>query len=332
MSEDRMRRSERLHMLGYEPPDESDWETGLHPMDVLLRGERLPHIWCQGCGLGTALTTFISALQWLEKNEHWDLDQVVVVSGIGCTGRSSGCFKAPAFHTTHGRAIPFATGLKLAKPRLKVIVLSGDGDIAAIGGNHLIHAARRNIDLSVVCVNNCVYGMTGGQVAPTTQLGDITATSPYGNIEPPFNLVGLSAASGATFVARGTTARPRGLQRILREGIRHYRVREPAAIRDNCVAPRWGARAALVVGCLAGAHDGNASSARPAGSAAGPGRARLCRMAPGRTEAGSHRAVVRRLAGARRHHRAGRRPGAPVAGGDSHPAAGRTAAGPRSAS
>ncbi len=125
-----------------------------------------------------------------------------IVSGIGCTGRSSGCFKAPAFHTTHGRAIPFATGLKLANSNLKVIVLSGDGDLFAIGGNHFIHAARRNIEISVLCVNNNVYGMTGGQVAPTTHIGDITQTTPYGNTEPPFNLVSLAAAAGATYVAR----------------------------------------------------------------------------------------------------------------------------------
>ena len=108
-------------------------------MDDLLRGERLPHIWCQGCGLGTALTSFISSLKWLEKNKDWDLDKVAVVSGIGCTGRIAGYLRLDSFHTTHGRAIPFATGLKLANPDLKVIVLSGDGDIAGIGGNHFIH-------------------------------------------------------------------------------------------------------------------------------------------------------------------------------------------------
>lgn len=167
-----------------------------HPLEEMLNLNRF--VFCPGCLIGTVITSLADCL----KQKGLTARDYAVVSGIGCTGRSSGCFKAPAFHTTHGRAIPFATGLKLAKPRLKVIVLSGDGDIAAIGGNHLIHAARRNIDISVVCVNNSVYGMTGGQVAPTTQLDDITATSPYGNIEPPFNLVDLSAASGATFVAR----------------------------------------------------------------------------------------------------------------------------------
>ena len=167
-----------------------------HPLEAMLNLNRF--VFCPGCLIGTVITSLADCL----KQKGLTARDYAIVSGIGCTGRSSGCFKAPAFHTTHGRALPFATGLKLAKPRLKVIVLSGDGDIAAIGGNHLIHAARRNIDISVVCVNNCVYGMTGGQLAPTTQLGDITATSPYGNIEPPFNLVNLAAASGATFVAR----------------------------------------------------------------------------------------------------------------------------------
>ncbi len=175
--------------------DDSKIQNG-HPLEEMLNLNRF--VFCPGCLIGTVITSLADCL----KQKGLTTRDYAIVSGIGCTGRSSGCFKAPAFHTTHGRAIPFATGLKLAKPRLKVIVLSGDGDIAAIGGNHLIHAARRNIDISVVCVNNSVYGMTGGQAAPTTQLGDITTTSPHGNIEPPFNLVNLSAASGATFVAR----------------------------------------------------------------------------------------------------------------------------------
>ena len=167
-----------------------------HPLAGMLNLNRF--IFCPGCLIGTVITSLATCL----NEENLKARDYAIVSGIGCTGRSSGCFKAPAFHTTHGRAIPFATGLKLAKPEIKVFVLSGDGDIAAIGGNHLIHAARRNIDLTVVCVNNSVYGMTGGQAAPTTQFGDITTTTPYGNIEPPFNLVSLAAAAGATYVAR----------------------------------------------------------------------------------------------------------------------------------
>jgi 2-oxoglutarate/2-oxoacid ferredoxin oxidoreductase subunit beta len=221
MPEEEMHRSERLKILGYEPPDESDWVTGLHPMDELLRGERLPHIWCQGCGLGTALTTFIGALQWLEKNQGWDLDKVAVVSGIGCTGRIAGYVRLDSFHTTHGRALPFATGLKLANPELKVIVLSGDGDIAGIGGNHFIHAARRNLEITVVCVNNFNYGMTGGQVGSTTPHEARSVTTQYGNFEYPFNLPYLAAASGASFVARWTVLHARQLEWTLREALAH---------------------------------------------------------------------------------------------------------------
>ncbi len=221
MPEEEMGRSERLQLLGYEPPDKSDWVTGLHPMDVLLRGERLPHIWCQGCGLGTVLTTLISALQWLEANRGWDLDKVAVVSGIGCTGRIAGYIRLDSFHTTHGRAIPFATGLKLANPELKVLVLSGDGDIAGIGGNHFIHAARRNLDITVVCANNFNYGMTGGQVGPTTPHEARAVTTQYGNFEFPFNLPYLAAASGASFVARWTVLHARRLEWTLREAMEH---------------------------------------------------------------------------------------------------------------
>lgn len=219
--EEVMHRSERARLLGYEPPDEGDWVTGLHPMDEMLRGERLPHIWCQGCGLGTALTTFIGALQWLEKNQDWDLDKVAAVSGIGCTGRIAGYVRLDSFHTTHGRAIPFATGLKLANPELKVVVLSGDGDIAGIGGNHFIHAARRNLDITVVCVNNFNYGMTGGQVGPTTPHEARAVTAQYGNFEYPFNLPNLAAASGASFVARWTVLHARQLEWTLRRALAH---------------------------------------------------------------------------------------------------------------
>ena len=221
MPEEEMHRSELLKLLSYEPPDESDWVTGLHPMDQLLRGERLPHIWCQGCGLGTALTTFISTLQWLEKNQGWDLDKVAVVSGIGCTGRIAGYLRLDSFHTTHGRALPFATGLKLANPELKVIVISGDGDIAGIGGNHFIHAARRNLEMALICVNNFNYGMTGGQVGPTTPHDARAVTAQYGNFEYPFNLPYLAAASGASFVARWTVLHARRLAWTLREALVH---------------------------------------------------------------------------------------------------------------
>ena len=188
---------------------------GHHPMDDLLRTERLPHIWCPGCGLGTALTCFLSAL----RKSELDLDKVAVVSGIGCTGRVAGYVRLDSFHTTHGRAIPFATGLKLGNPDLKVVVFSGDGDLVTIGGNHFIHAARRNMDLTVICVNNFNYGMTGGQAGATTPIGSFTTTSPYGDYEYPFNVSALAAASGAVYVARWTVLHARRLERSMTEAL-----------------------------------------------------------------------------------------------------------------
>ena len=188
---------------------------GRHPMDDLLRTERLPHIWCSGCGLGTALTCFLSAL----RKSGLDLDKVAVVSGIGCTGRVAGYVRLDSFHTTHGRAIPFATGLKLGNPDLKVVVFSGDGDLVTIGGNHFIHAARRNMDMTVICVNNFNYGMTGGQVGATTPVDAVTTTSPYGNYEYPFNVSALAAASGAVYVARWTVLHARRLERSILEAL-----------------------------------------------------------------------------------------------------------------
>jgi 2-oxoglutarate ferredoxin oxidoreductase subunit beta len=186
-----------------------------HPMDRLLRRDRLPHIWCPGCGLGTALNCFLGAV----IQSKLDVDQIAIVSGIGCSGRVAGYVAMDSFHTTHGRAIPFATGLKLANPKLKVVVFSGDGDLIAIGGNHFIHAARRNMDLTVICVNNFIYGMTGGQLAPTTPTEARTSTSPYGNRDHPFNLAYLAAASGAAYVARWTTLHVRRLQRAIGEAL-----------------------------------------------------------------------------------------------------------------
>jgi 2-oxoglutarate ferredoxin oxidoreductase subunit beta len=186
-----------------------------HPMDEMLREDRLPHIWCPGCGLGIALNCFISAL----LKSDLDLDNVSVVSGIGCTGRVAGYVKLDSFHTTHGRAIPFATGLKLANPELSVIVFSGDGDLVTIGGNHFIHAARRNVDITVICVNNFNYGMTGGQAGATTPIDARTTTSPYGNFEYPFNVSALAAASGAVYVARWTVLHVRRLEAAMREAL-----------------------------------------------------------------------------------------------------------------
>jgi len=184
-----------------------------HPLDDIIRSDRMPHIWCPGCGIGIAMRCYAQAI--LESG--LPIRQHVVVSGIGCSGRVAGYMKLDSYHTTHGRAIAFATGLKLANPALMVTVFSGDGDLAAIGGNHLIHAARRNIDIKVICINNFNYGMTGGQLGPTTPHAARTTTSPYGNPELPFNLPYLLAAAGANYVSRWTTLHVRQVKRdILR--------------------------------------------------------------------------------------------------------------------
>jgi 2-oxoglutarate ferredoxin oxidoreductase subunit beta len=187
----------------------------MNPVETYLRTERLPHIWCPGCGIGTTVNCFANALD----TSDLDLDKVVVVSGIGCTGRVAGYTNLDSFHTTHGRAIPFATGLKLANPELKVVVYSGDGDLLAIGGNHFIHAARRNLDMTVILVNNFIYGMTGGQVAPTTPLSATASTTPYGNFEQPFNLPYLAESSGAVYVARWTSYHVRYVSKAIKEAL-----------------------------------------------------------------------------------------------------------------
>jgi len=186
-----------------------------HPMDELLRMDRMPHIWCPTCGLGTVVTALAMALD----KSGISLDDVAVVSVIGCTGRVAGYIKVDSFHTTHGRAIPFATGLHLANPKLKVIVVSGDGDLIAIGGNHFIHAARRNMDITVICVNNFIYAMTGGQVAPTTPLTANASTMPYGNFEPPFNIPYLADSCGASYVARWSSLHVRRMTTAFAEAL-----------------------------------------------------------------------------------------------------------------
>jgi len=186
-----------------------------HPLDDLIRTDRLPHIWCAGCGIGTVFSSCLTAI----KASELELNNISMVSGIGCSGRAAGYVKLDSFHTTHGRAIPFATGLKLGNPDLNVIVFSGDGDLFAIGGNHMIHAARRNMDITVICVNNLNYGMTGGQVAATTPHMAKSTTTPLGNPEDPFNLPLLAYASGATYVARWTMLHTRELTSSIQEAI-----------------------------------------------------------------------------------------------------------------
>lgn len=186
-----------------------------HPSDEYLKPGRIPHIWCSGCGIGIVLSAVIRGLQ----KSGIPRDETVIVSGIGCTARSAGYMNVDSYHTTHGRAIPFAVGVKLANPKLKVIVISGEGDLSAIGGNHLIHAARRNLNMDVICVNNFNYGMTGGQVAPSTPIGARTATTPYGNFEPAFNLPSLVAGAGAAYVARWTSMQPKLIERSVVEAL-----------------------------------------------------------------------------------------------------------------
>jgi 2-oxoglutarate ferredoxin oxidoreductase subunit beta len=185
------------------------------PMAEFLRMERMPHIWCPGCGIGTVVNSFAEAV----KKSGLDMDKIAVVSGIGCTGRVAGYVRFDSFHSTHGRAIPLATGLKLANPDLKVVVFSGDGDLFGIGGNHFIHAARRNMDIVVVCVNNFTYGMTGGQLTPTTPSTANASTTPYGNYEYPFSLPFLADASGATYVARWTSLHARNITSSMLEAL-----------------------------------------------------------------------------------------------------------------
>ena len=184
-----------------------------NPVEAFLRTDRIPHIWCPGCGIGTTVNCFARAL----LNSKKDLRKVALVSGIGCSGRVAGYVKLDSFHTTHGRAIPFATGLKLARPDIDVVVYSGDGDLFAIGGNHLIHAARRNINLKVICVNNLIYAMTGGQTGPATPEDAITAPAPFGTYEPAFNMPQLVEAAGASYVARWTTFHVKQLERSMTE-------------------------------------------------------------------------------------------------------------------
>ena len=181
-----------------------------------MRKSALPTIFCPGCGHGTLLNVFIRVMDDLRLG-----DRLGLVSGIGCSSWTPVFIEADVLHTLHGRAIAVATGLKLANPCLDVVVFTGDGDCLGIGGNHFIHGARRNIDLTVIMLDNNIYGMTGGQTAPTTPLGAATPTSPHGNPEPPFDACALAVSAGASHVARYTTAHPRGLFKAIKAGIMH---------------------------------------------------------------------------------------------------------------
>ena len=182
-----------------------------------IRERFFPHLWCPGCGHGTVLNALLRAVESLgiDKNE------IVMVSGIGCSSRISGYLDFHTLHTLHGRALAFATGVKLSRPELNLLVPMGDGDALAIGGNHFIHAARRNIDITALVLNNRIYGMTGGQYSPLSGAGAMATTAPYQNIDRAFDVVKVAESAGATFVARSTTYHARELERIIKKAIEH---------------------------------------------------------------------------------------------------------------
>jgi 2-oxoglutarate ferredoxin oxidoreductase subunit beta len=182
-----------------------------------IREQLFPHFLCPGCGHGIALRALLWAIDELEIPK----DRLAIVSGIGCSGRLGAYIDANTFHVTHGRPLAFATGLKLARPDLEVIVITGDGDCLAIGGNHLIHACRRNLNITCMMLNNEVYGMTGGQVSPTTSSNRFTTTTPHGNYEPVFDACALAEAAGASLVGREITLQTPGLKDVLKEGLAH---------------------------------------------------------------------------------------------------------------
>ena len=181
-----------------------------------LRTDKFPHFWCSGCGNGIVLCAIARAFEELDLT----LENTVVVTGIGCWGKADDYVRTNSFHGTHGRALAFATGIKLANPSLNVVVLMGDGDGITIGGNHFIHAARRNVDVTAILVNNFNYGMTGGQYSGTTPEERITTTSRYGHIEEGFDICAVAKAAGARYVARASTENPQQLKNLIRDGIK----------------------------------------------------------------------------------------------------------------
>jgi len=195
----------------------------------LRHDKKFPHVWCPGCGNGIILGSLIRAID----AHHLDKDEIVLASGIGCSGRMPVYVDFNTLHTTHGRALTFATGIKMVNPDLTVIAVMGDGDATAIGGNHFIHAARRNVNLTAIIINNQIYGMTGGQYSPATPYGASATTSPYGHIEQPFPIAELAVTAGATFVARGTVYHVKLLDSLIEMGIqkRGFSVIE---VMSNC--------------------------------------------------------------------------------------------------
>lgn len=186
-------------------------------LNYLRPGKKFPSVWCAGCGNGIVMSAFIRAVDRLGYSK----DNMVVVSGIGCSSRMPAYLDFHALHTLHGRALPYATGVKFARPGMKVVVITGDGDALAIGGNHFIHACRRNIDITCILINNYIYGMTGGQGSPATPSGKISTTTPYGNVEKHFEPCDLAQAAGASFVGRGTVYHTPQLEKLIMDGMEH---------------------------------------------------------------------------------------------------------------
>lgn len=197
--------------------------------EYLRHDKKFPHVWCPGCGNGIVMGALLRAINSLGLNK----DEVVLASGIGCSGRMPTYVDFNTIHTTHGRALTFSTGIKLARPELTVLTVMGDGDATAIGGNHFIHAARRNLNLTAIIINNSTYGMTGGQYSPTTPFGAKSTTSVYGHVEHAFNIAELAAVAGASFVARSTVYHATHLEQMLKKAIakRGFSVME---IISNC--------------------------------------------------------------------------------------------------
>ena len=185
--------------------------------DEYLRTDKMPTLWCWGCGDGVILKAFIRAVDKL----GWNMDDVCVVSGIGCSGRFSSYINCNTVHTTHGRVVAYATGIKLANPDKHVVMVTGDGDGLAIGGNHTIHGCRRNIDLNHILINNFIYGLTNSQTSPTTPQGMWTVTQQYGNIDPTFDACKLAEGAGATFIARETVNEPKRIEKAFVKGFQH---------------------------------------------------------------------------------------------------------------
>lgn len=189
----------------------------VHIFDRYLRENKMPHMWCAGCGNGIVLQAILRAID----QKGLDQDKTVIVAGIGCSSRANGYTDFCGVHTNHGRALAYATGIKMQNPELNVIVIMGDGDCTSIGGNHFIHACRRNIDLTAVVFNNSNYGMTGGQYSPTTPTGSFTKTTVYGNIDPAFDICKLAEGGGATYVARSTTYHAAMMANQIAKAIEH---------------------------------------------------------------------------------------------------------------